>query len=405
MATHINSESIIETAACPVCGSINQQTLYRHNKQTGTTLGEIEVVVGQCDDCGFVYNSRRLRSAVISDYYFSSSVASGQTYRDEDSQAYYPSLHKTRARFLSGFLNSQLSGSLLDIGCGVGGFLGAMSHELNGDWQCLGIEPSMEASRLARINGFRVKTTMLAGDIFTPHSIDAISLVSVLEHLSDLHQALKSVTELLKSDGIVFIEVPNLLLPELSLTGFFSPEHIQHFTPGSLFALLHRYGLSEIITDRSVTDKVIRIVASARMAGWSTADLVTYSDDSTEACQAVKEYTTREERLLTELNYNVTAALVRWQRRNCTIAIYGAGVHTAELLGHFDLHAVCSIVIDGDPKKQGTTYLGFPVYSPEQILELGINAILISSHRFQDEIINKIRQVAGERVEIALCYE
>ena len=62
-------------------------------------------------------------------------------------------------------------------------------------------------------------------------------------------------------------------------------------------------------------------------------------------------------------------------------------------------------MIDGDPMKQGTTFLDFPVFAPEQIVELGIDAILVSSHRFQDEIVSKIRQVAGENIEIALCYD
>jgi 2-polyprenyl-3-methyl-5-hydroxy-6-metoxy-1,4-benzoquinol methylase len=396
---------IFESPVCPVCSVDENQTLYRRNKRTGSTLGEIEIVVAQCSGCGFVYNCPRVRQSILSNYYYSSSVASGQTYRDEGPHGYYPLLHKARARFFSGFLKKQPSGKLLDVGCGVGGFLQAVSAEIIGDWQLLGLEPSMEASKQARANGYTVETAILAEDVFSPSSFDAISLVSVLEHLPDLHQAIKSVSILLKPDGIVFIEVPNLLSPELTLTGFFSLEHIQHFTPGSLSALLIQYGLSEIVVDPNVKDKIIRITASSNMARWSDADLMTFVDDTLAARAAVTEYASKEDRLLSKLNRKVSDAFIRWRQQGLTTAIYGAGTHTAELMAHFDLHSVSSILLDGDPKKQGTTFLDLPVYSPEQIPKLGIDAILVSSNRFQAEIVRKIRQVAGNSIEVVLCYD
>ena len=398
------NDAIYEQPDCPVCGSSRQQQLYQRRKRSGTSLGEITISVSQCSDCGFVYNSPRVRQTILAEHYYSSPLASGQTYRDEGPQGYYTGLNQTRARFLNSFLGHQAQGKLLDIGCGVGGFLDAFSNEAVSAWQCFGLEPSLEASASATAKGYQVETAMLAQDGYEAESFDAISLVSVLEHLPDLHQALQRLSELLKADGILFIEVPNLLKPELSLTGFFSLEHIQHFTPGSLAALLGQYGLTQIIIDPNVSNKIIRLVAARQMGRWSDAALLQFADDRTEATAAVKAYAEKEQQLLTELERNVAGSFARWQQQGFNIAIYGAGIHTAELMGHFDLQAVTSVLIDGDPKKQGTRFLGLPVYAPEQIVELGVDAILVSSNRFQDEIVRNIRQLAGDRVEIAMCY-
>ena len=399
------SDDIYESPGCPICSAVKNISLYRRNIRTGTKLGEVDIIVSQCSGCGFVYNSLRVRQEILSEYYYSNPLASGQVYRDEGSQGYYTSLNFSRAQFFSELLKKQSSGKLLDIGCGMGGFLDALRQEKMNDWQLFGLEPSIEASSQAKAKGYTVETAMLADDVFSLSSFDAISLVSVLEHLPDLQQTLKRVSTLLKPDGIVFIEVPNLLSPELSLTGFFSLEHIQHFTPSSLASLLREYGLSDIIVDPDAAENIIRIIASPKMEFWSDAILEEFSDDHKEATSAVKKYAASEKEMLERLTENVSGSLVRWQKQGCNIAIYGAGAHTVELMSHFDLHAFSSILIDGDPMKQGTTFLDFPVFAPEQIVELGIDAILVSSHRFQDEIVSKIRQVAGENIEIALCYD
>lgn len=379
--------------------------LYKRNNGAGSKASEISVTVAQCSDCGFVYNCPRVRADILANHYLSSSLASGQVYRDEGPQGHYTVLNMKRASFLSEFLNQRECGQILDVGCGVGGFLEALRKENAANWQLFGLEPSVEASMQARDKGYIVKTEMLSSDIFSPSSFDAISLVSVLEHLSDLQQTLESVSVLLKPGGIVFIEVPNLLKPEVSLTSFFSIEHIQHFTPGSLAKLLRQHGLVEMLTDPDAEDNVIRVVASQKMKDWSDVSPGEFSDDREETITAVKEYVIKEDEMLGRLKENVSGSFSRWKKEGRTIAIYGAGVHTVELMIHFDLRSVSSILIDGDPKKQGTVFLGLPVHAPEEIIGLGVDAILVSSNRFQSEIVRKIRQVAGDNVEVELCYD
>lgn len=396
---------IYEYPGCSVCGAVQNLVLYKRDSRTGTEINDISVTVAQCSVCGFVYNNPRVRADILSEYYLSSSLASGQVFRDEGPHGHYTSLNARRARFFFRFLEKKSCGKLLDIGCGVGGFLDAL-HKINTtEWQFFGLEPSKDASAQAKNKGYSVETAMLSPDVFSPSSFDAISLVSVLEHLPDLQQAVESLSFLLRPGGIVFVEVPNLLEPELSLTGFFSVEHIQHFTPNSLARLLSQHGLVEVIVDSDAEANVIRMVASRKMGGWSSASPHEFVDDRKDIILSVKKYVKKEEKMLEKLKKKVSGSFTRWKKEGRTVAIYGAGVHTVELMVHFDLQSVSSILLDGDSKKQGTLFLDIPVYAPEKIIELGVDAILVSSNRFQDEIVKKIRQVAGENVDIVLCYD
>ncbi|MBF0247646.1 MAG: methyltransferase domain-containing protein, partial [Alphaproteobacteria bacterium] len=208
---------LYETPPCPFCGAERRTSLYRSVKRVGEPLGEVRVSVSQCDDCGFVYNAPRVREDVLESYYATSSLASGQVFRDESAQGYYPQLNARRARHLAGVLRSHPRGRLLDVGCGVGGFLDAMKAELPGGWELYGLEPSRNAHRQSTDKGYAVANALLGSDGMPAGSFDAISMISVLEHTTDPMAALERIRELLAPHGVVFVEVPNVLWPELSL--------------------------------------------------------------------------------------------------------------------------------------------------------------------------------------------
>ncbi len=109
LTAKIGGDNLYETPACPVCSQDECIELYRCNKKTGTKLGEIEIAVAQCSQCGFVYNCPRVRQDILSEYYYSSPLASGQVYRDQGPQGYYTSLNITRVKFLSAFLKKYSS--------------------------------------------------------------------------------------------------------------------------------------------------------------------------------------------------------------------------------------------------------------------------------------------------------
>ena len=128
-------------------------------------------------------------------------------------------------------------------------------------------------------------------------------------------------------------------------------------------------------------------------------------DDRLEARRSVLEYAVDEKVLIDGLRLRVSAALENWSSRNLKIAVYGAGLHTQQLATLVNLDSSVFCYLDGDPKKHGKSFLGKQIFSPTHLDALDIDAVLISSNRFVDEMSATARRYGGTRIELLTCYE
>lgn len=399
------STDLYETAPCPMCMEQNIIVLYQRHNRIGVPPGEIVVTVGQCDNCGFVFNTPRPTRSFLRRYYRSSPYASGQTYHSVNDAGYYPQLNRERAEYFGQFVGTRSSGSYLDVGCGRGGFLGAMRENIPTGWTLQGLEPSEEACRVAQEKGFMVAQGYLGDNVLQPQMFDAISLISVFEHVPDPKTILAEIHRLLKPEGILFIEVPNTMHPEFSLSGYFGLEHICHFSPGMLANLYEIYGWTDYVNDPRIADHGLRLVGSSNLSAWGGEDFDQYSDDRNQLKEAVQLYAEKESAFLKMLQRRVESVLVRWKKAGKRIAVYGAGVHSIHLSAYIDLLSFADIFLDSDERKHGATFLDLPVFGPGDIEKQGVNAVLISSQRFQNEIEDELKRRYGATIEIATCYD
>ncbi|HUW97248.1 MAG TPA: methyltransferase domain-containing protein [Acidiferrobacter sp.] len=97
--------------------------------------------------------------------------------------------------------------SLLDVGCGNGGFLIIAQHL---GYQAIGLEPDPKATLAARAAGFEVAPNLLPGSGFAPGTFDQITLSHVVEHLHRPREAFAEMYSLLRPGGRVWISTPNL---------------------------------------------------------------------------------------------------------------------------------------------------------------------------------------------------
>jgi SAM-dependent methyltransferase len=109
--------------------------------------------------------------------------------------------------------------------------------------------PGPAFERAARIAG----VNMVAGDVceagFDPGSFDLVTLWHVLEHLPDPFAAVQCCSRLLRDDGLLVVEVPNLESWQSRAAGVMAfhldpPRHVLQFTSAALQALCARNGLS-----------------------------------------------------------------------------------------------------------------------------------------------------------------
>lgn len=391
-----------EKVKCPLCSTDNDKDLYFDKRMAGAS-GEVEISVKQCSKCGFIYNSPRLSEIGLNTYYENSDLGSGQVFRDESAKGHYSILHTERANFLKSSLTQNIKFNLLDIGCGNGGFLNAVIKQIP-YCNARGLDPS----NLAVKNCKQIDIEVIQGSVNDLSSmnldVDIVSMISVLEHLPNPREALKEIKKFIGSNGILYLEIPNTLEPEVSLTGFFNFEHIVHFTPSTLYKLLEEEGFHKIIQDESVSN-VVRVIASSSNQPIFSGFDIQYEDDREKSKNAILKYINDERVLVHGLRDKVKSLLQNWKKRNKKIAIYGAGLHTIELSSHIDLAKYVDCYLDGDANKQNKVFLGKKVYSPMVAKDLDIDAVIISSGRFIEEMHRTIIDHGKKNLIVETCYE
>lgn len=97
-------------------------------------------------------------------------------------------------------------GSLLDLGCATGVFVGYASGK---GWRAVGVEPSEWAAQRGRERGLEILTGTLESVTLRPESFDVIHANHVIEHVEDPVQTIKLAARLLVVGGVFVAEVPH----------------------------------------------------------------------------------------------------------------------------------------------------------------------------------------------------
>lgn len=156
----------------------------------------------------------------------------------------YSEIADRRGRLILRYLGNQ-GRDMLDVGCGLGSFLGLAKEK---GYTPHGIELSAEASEHAR-RAFGVE--VFTGDVrefpATGEMFDVVTIQHVLEHVPDPREFMKHIYSLLKKNGILVVVVPNAnsLVARLARgkwLGFATDEHVCHYTKKTLLFLMEKCG-------------------------------------------------------------------------------------------------------------------------------------------------------------------
>ena len=170
---------------------------------------------------------------------------------------YWLMVYDERYEIFENNLNKN-SKRILDIGSFLGFFLEAGKKR---NWECLGIEPSNIARKIAIKSEINTKPGFF--EDYTINDIgtfDVINLSLTLEHINEPKEMLNTIYSFLNPNGIICIEVPNDFNPlqkaaqdTLNIHEYWiaPPHHINYFNFESLSALLTSTGFNVI--DKSST--------------------------------------------------------------------------------------------------------------------------------------------------------
>jgi SAM-dependent methyltransferase len=377
---------------CPVCANVMTEVLHhqRFALRDRCPLPEAYDVVA-CHGCGFVYADIATVQRSYNRYYqefstyedISTSTGGGGTYRDAKR------LENTASDIIR-FVHDK-NAAIIDIGCANGGLLAELKRR--GYDNLTGMDPSRACVEHVENQGMRA----VHGELSSPISsaikklFDCVILSHVLEHIRDLQIAVKECTSLLKTGGILYVEVPDASrYPDYFIVPYyyFDCEHINHFDENSLRNLILPSGCEYVAAfkkDIEVSDAEIypAVYAIFRKVADLQAKCLMNVDFGVR--ESVVDYVKKSN----GIQHRDIDEFVRTQEK---IIVWGAGSYTFRLLESSSL-GKCKIVafVDRDTKKQGTHLKGVPISSPE-ILDNFAGPIVLCTALHNEEIITEIQE-------------
>jgi 2-polyprenyl-3-methyl-5-hydroxy-6-metoxy-1,4-benzoquinol methylase len=168
--------------------------------------------------------------------------------------------------FIQRAAGARRGADLLDVGCGSGTLLGLLKKR---GFHSTGLDFSAEAADVAeRENGVRVIVGSLKQAALPERSFDIVTLFHVMEHVTDPRQVLSEVSRILKSDGVLVLQVPNI--DSLQFRAFGAkwygldiPRHVIDYSRKAITGLLNDCGFAPVrIKHFNLRDNAPALVSS-----------------------------------------------------------------------------------------------------------------------------------------------
>ncbi len=203
----------------------------------------------QCQNCGLVFSN--FDKDIDEDYY------DKNEFYDKEGRRLKFFFEKLRSLLRYSRINTinsicKNTGKIIDIGFVDDHILDKLKSS---GWETMGTQLSRNAIAKARQRGLNVYFGELKAAGIASESIDLITFWHVLEHIKDPGGCLKETNRLLKDNGHLIIEVPNVSSPIAQIfkakwVGFFAQSrHLYYFSPRSLNFIHEKNGFSVIRKD------------------------------------------------------------------------------------------------------------------------------------------------------------
>ena len=251
----------------------------------------------------------------------------------------------TRSRVLANNLSKTPSipkaGRVIDIGCGTGVMLRALSYSKA--WRLNGLDlDQRNLSLLKAIAGFETLYTCPAEEL--PGEFDLVTMVHSLEHFPEPVNVLREIRSKVAPGGVLFVQVPNA---EANPFEYLVADHMIHFSPATLEKLVSRAGFR---VDSLATDWVTKELS-----------LIARPGTSPEVEAAV---TTNVEQVTSQIAW--LCHLVEDAQQESSGAprfgLFGTSIAATWLCEA--LGSRVSFFVDEDTHRQGRTHMGRPIVSP-----------------------------------------
>ncbi len=236
---------MIHYSLCPLCKSISIQPVFAAKDFTVT---QEQFQVWKCNNCTLMFTQDIPGQGEIGKYYQSTSYISHSDTQEGFINKLYHRIRKKTLLSKKNLVQKETrlqQGNILDVGCGTGAFLNNMQQA---GWRITGLEPDEGARKIAQ-SLYNIQP-LPAQKIFElpVAEFDAITAWHVMEHVHQLHEYISQLKKILKSNGRIFIAVPNYTSNDASIyqsywAAYDVPRHLYHFSPESMNILMEMHGM------------------------------------------------------------------------------------------------------------------------------------------------------------------
>ena len=264
-------------------------------------------------------------------------------------------------------------------------------------FKVLGVDPAKNIAKIAQKNG--IKTII---DYFGPKvakkivdkygKADAIFANNVLAHIDDMKNVASGVSQLLKRDGILVIEIHYLpdLINNLQYDFFYPGEHLTYYSIGPLSIFWEKYGFNIFkIKKTSMHSGAIRVYLKKTKTKNSVVDEYIKSEkrggiySEKRLKQFAKDVKKHKSDFIKKIKEISEAG---------TIVGYGAAGRGNTLLNYAKIgREIIPYIVDESPERYGRFTPGnhIPIYKPSFFRENYPSFCLILAWSYADRIINK----------------
>ncbi len=379
---------------CPICNSINARSVwglkgFQFFTDNPTIEKQVGINVQQCMNCYALYLNPAYSQIGFKNLFGEASCSYGsQSFRVNEEIGWL----EQRNLLKSGL-------HVLDIGCYKGQFLASLPEDTIGT----GVDIDQNAIEYAQNQYGSSRLNFICADfekMDLESQPDLITMYHVLEHLPNPLEVLKRLRLLANDRTKLLVEVPILENGATNdINGFFSVQHMTHFSRNSLNNLI-------------------------ALAGWRIKEIEEQADYN--GCRVICEPDVPERKIKREphdlsLCYeylsswyraliDIEKVLNEQQKCNRWI-IWGAGLH-AEFIYQTTSFFTNEIereyiMVDSDLQKQGKKWRGINIYNPDILKDcvLGEVKILISSYGSQPVIEQAILDFGISKTAIVKLYD
>lgn len=236
-------EYMIKLTKCQLCNFSQFYKLHTIRKK------KVKFTIVRCKNCGLVFQNPRpsdndVKDMYDEDYFNGRGFDEGVNYIEGmKASSAWEAIYTDRLSNIGRFTKK---GYILEVGCGLGDFL---HYAKRIGWSVQGVEISEYSSKYA-IKNFHIKvfTGTLEQARFKKNSYDAVTMIEVIEHLTDPLTTLRECCRIMSPGGVIVIQTGNVEGLYAKIKGkrwpYYLSGHMTYFSKKTITEMLAKAGLT-----------------------------------------------------------------------------------------------------------------------------------------------------------------